>query len=290
MRNALLALATLTAACAPASAPRDAATESAPPADAMMAAVDSDRGGGEEAGAAATPQHTLYLAYAYGMTLETPADRLVGVMEGHAAACRAAGPQVCQLISLNREGDAETYLSGDLSLRAEPQWLVRFMARIEADADAANGRVRAKSTTTEDLTRAIVDTEARLRAMTTLRDRLQSILATRPGRVADLLEVERELARVQGEIDSTQSNLAVMRARVDMSELAVRYQSAPRPVTASTLEPLRYALASFLGNLVQGLAAIVTLVALALPWAAVLGLVAWAGRAAWRRWKARREA
>ena len=41
-----------------------------------------------------------YLAYAYGMRLELPGDRLIGVMDGHAAACRNAGLRVCQLVAI----------------------------------------------------------------------------------------------------------------------------------------------------------------------------------------------
>ena len=77
----------------------------------------------------------------------------------------------------------------------------------------------------EDLTRQIVDTEAAVRARTALRDRLQAILATRPGKLSDLLEVEKELARVQGELDATQSELAVMRTRVVTSLLTITYSS-----------------------------------------------------------------
>ena len=135
------------------------------------------------------------------MGLELPAERLIGAMDGHAAACRGAGSRVCQLVASNRTGDPQDSLRGSLSLRAEPEWLQRFVKGVQSDAISAAGRVTSQWTTTEDLTREIVDTEATLRAKRALRDRLQQLLATRPGSLADLLGVERELARVQGEID-----------------------------------------------------------------------------------------
>src|SRR5262249_34449527 len=138
------------------------------------------------------------------------------------------------------------------------------------------------TTSSEDLTRNIVDTEARLRASRTLRDRLQNLLASRPGRLSDLLEVERELARVQGEIDATESTLAVMRARVAMSELTLTYTSKAKPLRGDTFRPLTEALAGFLGWIVMGFASIITLVAVLLPWALVLGLIGWA-LMAWRK-------
>ncbi|MGE0045821.1 MAG: DUF4349 domain-containing protein [Hyphomonadaceae bacterium] len=260
----------------------DTAPPSAPAAD--MDARGRNTAGGEaaaEPGTTATPggpnapAPILYLAYAYTVLLEVPADRLAGIMDAHAQACTQAGPRLCQLIGSNRTGDPDSRVTGALQIRAEPQWLASFRGRLEGDAETAGGRMRAQSTSTEDLTRAIVDTEARLRAMRTLRDRLQQMLASRPGRLSDLLEVERELARVQAEIDATESNLAVMRTRVAMSELTVNYESTPRAVASDTFEPLTNAFAGFLGLIVMGFAWIVSIVAVLLPWALVLGLIAW---------------
>ncbi len=218
-----------------------------------------------------SPAPVLYLAYTYGVGLELPSNRLASVMDAHIHACQAAGPRLCQLIGSNKSGDPDSYMEGYVTLRGEPAWLRTFMGGLSAQADAVGGRVISQTTNTEDLTRSIVDTEARLRAQTALRDRLQQLLRSRPGRLSDLLEVERELARVQGEIDAVQSSLAVMRTRVAMSELTLNYRSAPRPVGSDTLEPLRQAFANFLGIVVSGFAAIIVIIAGLIP-IAVIGV------------------
>jgi len=232
----------------------------------------------------AGPTPVLFLAYTYGIGLEIPSERLSGVMDRHVQACQAAGPRLCQLVGSNRTGDPESYMQGFVSLRAEPNWLRTFMGGLETEADEAGGRITGQTVQSEDLTRQIVDTEARLRALTSLRDRLEALLRSRPGRLADLLEVERELARVQGEIDATQSGLAVMRTRVAMSELTLNYQSAPRPVGSDTFEPLRNALAGFLGIIVAGIAVIITIIAALIPVALVAVPIVWL--ALW--WRKRR--
>lgn len=228
------------------------------------------------------PAPVAFLAYSYQTGLELPGDKLTGVMQGHIKACQDVGPRRCQLIGSYTQGAPDTHLSASVSLRGEPAWLAGFMSGLEAQADAAGGRILSQSTSTEDLTRAIVDTEATLKAQRALRDRLQKLLEDRPGRLSDLLEVERELARVQGEIDAHASHLAVMRTRVDMSALTLSYESAARPLRGDTFRPLGEALAGFLGYVVQGLAAIITLIALLLPWAVVLGLFGWLALL-WRR-------
>lgn len=232
----------------------------------------------------AGPSPVLYLAYTYGVGLEIPSERLSGVMDRHVRACQAAGPRLCQLIGSNRTGDPESYMQGYVSFRGEPNWLRTFMSGLETEADEAGGRIVSQTVNSEDLTRQIVDTEARMRALTSLRDRLQELLRSRPGRLADLLEVERELARVQGELDATQSNLAVMRTRVAMSVLTLNYQSAPRSVGSDTFEPLRNALAGFLGIIVAGFAAIITIIAGLIPVAVVVVPLVWLAL----RWRRRR--
>ncbi|MGE3143873.1 MAG: DUF4349 domain-containing protein [Hyphomonadaceae bacterium] len=283
MRGWILACALALAACGREG--QTGAAPSAPSAPAMEAAVDSmarTQGGAQKDEAAPPiqngaegPAPISYLAYAYSMGLEVPAGRLIGLMDAHANACRAAGPRLCQLIGASREGDPEASLYGQLSLRGEPAWLQRFMAGISSDTENAGGKIKSQGTTTEDLTRSIIDTQAALRAKTALRDRVQRILESRPGRLADLLEAERELARVQGEIDATQSELAAMRTRVSMSALTIAYQSAPRPLASDTFEPLARALAGFLGTMTQGLAMIITLIAALIPWALLAAAIAW---------------
>lgn len=223
--------------------------------------------------AGATP--VLYLAYTYALGLEVPSQRLAGVMDRHIQACQTAGPRLCQLIGSNRTGDPDSYMEGYVSLRGEPNWLNNFKAGMAQQAEEAGGKIVSENTASEDLTRQIVDTEARLRAQTALRDRLQDLLRSRPGRLSDLLEVERELARVQGEIDAVQSSLAVMRTRVAMSELTLTYRSSPRPVGSDTFEPLRQAFANFLGIVVGGFAAIITIIAALIPFAIVLVPLGW---------------
>lgn len=225
--------------------------------------------------AATVPAGAPMLAYSYRYGIETPAGKIRELAGRHEAACVAAGPALCQVTSSSVEEIGEDSLTATLELRAAPTWLKGFRGGLSGDAKAAGGRVTSSNVSSEDLSRQIVDTEARLRAMTTLRDRLQALLADRPGKLSDLVEIERELARVQGDIDSTTSQLAVMRGRVAMSEVTLNYQSrgvlAPRGVWS----PLVGAFTDFIGIVAFTLAAMVRLVAWLLPWVLVGGGLLW---------------
>ncbi|MDX2233317.1 MAG: DUF4349 domain-containing protein [Hyphomonadaceae bacterium] len=230
-----------------------------------------------EAGAPArTPgAGAALMAYVYGATLEFPTREVRAAMARHEAACRAAGPATCQVLGSTVNAVSDEQIYGTIQLRAEPRWLEGFRAGLEGDARGAGGRVRETSVASEDLTRQIVDIDARLRAQKTLRDRLQQLLRARPGRLADLLETERELARVQGEIDSAESQLAVMRERVATALLNLGYQSRPNAVTGGTFAPLAEAFTEFFSIVMLGFAFIVRLIAVLIPVGVVLAPLAW---------------
>jgi hypothetical protein len=233
-----------------------------------------------------TPPGAPMLAYAYDYGVEAPPKAVPSLMKLHEKSCTDAGANRCQVLGASTNSYGEYDVRARLEIRGEPRWLATFREQIEADAEKAGGDLKSKQTTTEDLTRAIIDTEARMKAQSTLRDRLQALLASRPGKLGELLEVERELARVQADIDSIQSNLAVMKTRVAMSVLTIEYKSSGAPVTDTTLEPIKNAFTDFLKIVVQGFAAMLYFVAAVLPFALVIALVAWLVM----RWRAKRRA
>ena len=67
------------------------------------------------------------------------------------------------------------------------------------------GRPRAEGRDAEDVTQQSSDLDARLSNARTSEKRLVSILANRAGDVADVLNVEREIARVRGEIEQMEA-------------------------------------------------------------------------------------
>lgn len=216
------------------------------------------------------------MAYIYRYGMELPKGRIAEVMERHEQACVRAGPATCQVILSSSDQMGEHGVSARLELRADPAWVARFRSGVAQEATAAGGKVTRASATGEDLTLALTDTEARLRAQTTLRDRLQQLLATRSGDLGELLKVESELARVQGEIDSVQSSLAVLRTRVATSRLEIDYYT---PGAASedggVFQPVRAALGGALGAFMLTVGALITTLAVLAPIALIIVPLGW---------------
>lgn len=233
------------------------------------------------------PAGAPMLAYSYGYGLQASPKGVRTLIAKHEAACTKAGPALCQVTGSSVSERGQDQLSAELTLRAAPPWLSQFREGLSADAKDAGGRVVRSEVSTEDLSRQIVDTEAMLRAKITLRDRLQALLASRPGKLADLVELERELSKVQGELDAAQSELAMMRQRVATSDVTISYESGGVLAPQDVWSPIGKAFSDFLGILAATIALLIKVIAWTLPWLLLGGLLIWALRKRlkwpWRR-------
>ena len=216
------------------------------------------------------PPSAPMLAYSYEYRIAAPAKAIRALAARHEAACVAAGPAICQVTATDITTEGEGEVRGTLTLRAEPAWLRKFRGGLTREAHDAGGEVQSAAATSEDLTRQIVDTEAAMRAKTTLRDRLQELLASRPGKLSELLELEQALADVQQQIDAANSELAVMRTRIATSALTLNYASSGIAGRPGAWAPLGEALGDVGGMLATSLGGLVRVVVIAAPWALAL--------------------
>jgi Domain of unknown function (DUF4349) len=96
----------------------------------------------------------------------------------------------------------------------------------QADAFMADlrklGQVVEETRSSEEVTAEFVDLQARMKAARAAEQRLVELLGTRTGRLSDVLEVERELARVRSEIESMQGQSNVMAHQVSYATVKVQ--------------------------------------------------------------------
>lgn len=264
----------------------EAAMEERVAVDLVAPAAPADAGSSANTAiAVAVPQ----LAYSYEYSFVLPAARLEALVASHQKACDAAGPATCQLISARGSNDKDSAsLSRTLELRVTPAWLKTWQSRLDADIKKANGRISRHSVESEDLSLQIVDTEARLKNKEALRDRLAEIVRSRPGKIADLVEAETQLAQVQGDIDAARSSLNVMRKRVATVHLTLTYESEAVAASQGTFAPLSDAMNSIVRNMVWALASMIHLIAYAVPFVLLGAGAFWLLRRWWRARKARR--
>jgi len=83
------------------------------------------------------------------------------------------------------------------------------------------GRVTQEQLSTEEVIEQVVDLEARLRNSRATEQRLLAVLSTRTGSVADILEVEREIASTRQEIERMEAQRQNLLRRVELASVQV---------------------------------------------------------------------
>ena len=102
-----------------------------------------------------------------------------------------------------------------VTLRVPVDSLKSTMASLESV-----GKVTSRRVSSEDVTEQYVDIDARLKTNIALRDRLRALL-DKAENVKDVLAIEKELGRVQADIDSMQARLKALKGKVDLASISV---------------------------------------------------------------------
>src|ERR1700678_2343646 len=125
------------------------------------------------------------------------------------------------------------------------------------------GHVEEESKSNEEVSAEYVDLQARLKVAQATERRLVELLGARTGRLEDVLDVERELARVRAEVESMQGQSALMLHRVSYAtvqvELSEEYHQKLQS-QSSVGSKLRNALLAGVQNVLDGIVALLIFV------------------------------
>lgn len=193
-----------------------------------------------------------------------------------------------RVAALNITGDASTRRSLRATLRVPAAQLDAMLAGIRA-----LGRVQDESLGTGDVTESFRDLGLRTANARREEQRLVELLAKRTGDLADVLAVERELARVRLDIERMEAETRATRQRVDLATIELTVSEQYRADLAISALPLSLQLKNALvdgcrdavGSLVTVTLFVLQTAPLLIVWSLVL---VWPARRGWRRLQAAR--
>ncbi|GEM_PF-7017021 len=154
---------------------------------------------------------------------------------------------------------------GSLTLRVPAESLDRLVGWVEEKV-----QVEQLTLSSQDVTAEWVDVQARIDNGKRAETRLQELLATNTGELADVLAVERELTRIRGQIESAEGRMRVLSDQVGLSTLHVQI-SVRTPYTAAVAPSFLDQVGDTFAGSVQGVARAARSAALGMvalvPWA-----------------------
>jgi Domain of unknown function (DUF4349) len=248
-RTCALLFAVLVAACA----------KKAPPPAATLAFAGLT--GAQERGAAAT-QADRTLAYEHHVSIELPEAVLPERLDAVRKACVEDSKRACTLLDVSRQ-DTRGAISGRVRMRLPPNG-VEPMVAIAGDG----GKVVSRTTHAEDLAQPVADADRQIALLTTHRDRLAEIMKNRDLKVDQLILVSKELATVQTELDAAAAQRANLRRRLDTELLEIEL-SVEGTQYGGASTPVRDAIRSFTADFANAVGAVISFIAMLLPWLVV---------------------
>lgn len=236
--------------------------------DGAKARVQNAEGGESDAAASDSdniPVSNPQIAYSYEYGYRVSATKIPEVQKQHAAYCEKLGSDVCRVINLRRSGDEANYAYAMLHLEVAAPKAKSFGTGLADIVEKAGGYESSTSIEGEDLSKQIIDTEARLRSRELLSQRLTELLRTRSGSVEELVKAERAVTEVNEEIDKARSWLKEMKGRIAFSKIIVNYESNS-PGAGSFSAPIRSAWNNVSSMLGSSIGALITISTVTLPW------------------------
>jgi len=204
-----------------------------------------------------------YIATSHHFVLETAEAELPKVWESVQEFCRTIG---CDIVSssINKKTPYEPP-SGSLFVRVVPQDVKRLLDYLNKV-----GTIIQQTTESEDKTSIVIDVEAKIKNLTGLRDRLRAMLAGRSGSLKDVVEVERELSRVQSELDSLAARRKVLANETEKVAVEIDFRSKQSIAETGAFVPILAAWHEAGRVFAHSIAAVITFIVFIAPWLVII--------------------
>lgn len=144
------------------------------------------------------------------------------------------------------------------------------------------GRLESMQTNAEDVGEEFVDVQARIANAKKLEERLIQLLASRTGKLSDVVEVETKLAEVRESIERLEGRARYLRERAAVSRLSITvHEPSPLLEPRGTPSVIAEAFRNAWRNFINFLAFLIASLGIIIP----LGVIVWLAWTIRRRWR-----
>jgi hypothetical protein len=208
------------------------------------------------------PKENRHIAVNHYLVIETSEKELPKVWESTIEFCRQLN---CEILSTNILKESNYPPSASLSLRIAPDGVDKLMEHLRKEGDIIQHQ-----TESEDKTEIVIDTEAKIKNLTSLRNRLRKMLESRTGNLKDVLEIERELSKTQAELDSLEGTRKALAQQTENVSMTIDFRARQSIARRGVFSPVGSALRDAVGVCAESLAALITFIAAIVPWLVII--------------------
>jgi hypothetical protein len=181
-----------------------------------------------------------------------------------------------------RAGDSQP--AGIVSLRVAPDDLKNLL-----DLAEKLGKIAQHTTEREDKTTVVVDTEAKIKNLTTFRDNLRAMLAKPAATVKDLVEIQKQLTDTQSELDSETAQRKMLANETEKIAVEISFRVERPSGNTGGFAQIWNALRESGAVLADSTSSLIYTIVAIIPWLILILPAVWLLAKAWKKIKLRRK-
>jgi len=170
--------------------------------------------------------------------------------------------------------------SGSMTLRVSPDDLKKLFTYVEKQ-----GRIAQHTTESEDKTTEVVDTEAKIKNLTSFRDNLRAMLAKPSATVKDLVEIQGQLTETQTQLDSENAQRKILANETEKVAVEIEFRVDEPIGNARGFAQITNAFREAGSDLAESTAWLITFIVTVIPWLILIVPLGWLLFRALRRWR-----
>jgi Domain of unknown function (DUF4349) len=228
---------------------------------------------------AAAPQR--YIAERDKLEIITPESDLQKSWESVVAFCSTIQCEVVSSSITTRTADSVP--SGSVSLRVVPEDLNKLLAQVEKF-----GKIAQHTTEREDKTTAVVDTDAKIKNLTSFRDSLRAMLGKPSATVRDLVEIQKQLTDTQSELDSETAQRKILANETEKIAVEISFHVERASENGGGFAQVWNALRESGSILADSTASLIITIVAIIPWLILILPAIWLLVKGWKWLKLRR--
>lgn len=228
---------------------------------------------------AASPQR--YIAESQKLEVITPESQLQKSWESATSFCATIPCEVVSSSITMQTGDAPP--SGDISFRVAPDDLPKLLAYVEK-----LGKLTQHTTEREDETISVVNTDAKIKNLTSFRDNLRAMLERPSAKLSDLVEIQKQLTDTQSELDSETAQRRILANETEKIAVQISFRVARPGQNPSGIGEIWNAFRQSGSILADSISDLITTVFTVLPWLVLIVPICWFLAKAWRKLRRQR--
>jgi hypothetical protein len=229
----------------------------------------------------ADSQPQRFVAERHKLDIIAPESELQKSWDSAVAFC---GTIKCEIVSSTitmRTGDSAP--SGSISLRVAPEDLNKLLAHVEK-----LGKVAQHTTEREDKTAVVVDTEAKIKNLTSFRDNLRAMLGKPSATVKDLVEIQKQLTETQSDLDSETAQRKILANETEKIAVEISFRVESPSAEAGGFAQIWRTLRESGSVLADSTSSLLYTIFAIIPWLILILPAVWLLAKTWKKFKLRR--